>query len=289
MLASLSNNTGIVILVLGAILLLVCGGLFVLWSRTRERGPDVPNAMKPGPSDPALETPLLQKLQGWGVVLIAFSAAWIAFAWFLEPSTNLRQEEDLKSTAIAAGAEEVQLFGETNQLGVGCVRCHGPELRGGLPIQYVDPNTGKTTYPLSADLQTVCGGRWYGHADVTSVTDITNIVDQGKPGTPMPSWSIKYQGALDDQQINDLVNYVVFMSSKHVTYNHNVCLNPYASMVAVARASSLPIPPKPTATASPGASTSPGASSSSSASASASASSSGSSTPSSGSSGSAGS
>ena len=30
----------------------------------------------------------------------------------------------------------------------------------------------------------------------------------------MPSWSIRYQGALDDQQINDIVNYLVFMSSE---------------------------------------------------------------------------
>ena len=28
--------------------------------------------MKPGPSDPALETPLLQKLQGWGVAFVLF-------------------------------------------------------------------------------------------------------------------------------------------------------------------------------------------------------------------------
>ena len=28
--------------------------------------------MRPGPSDSALETPLLQKLQGWSVVLLMF-------------------------------------------------------------------------------------------------------------------------------------------------------------------------------------------------------------------------
>ena len=267
MLAALSNNTGIVILILGGILVLASGAIFTLWGRTRERGPDVPNAMKPGPSDPALETPLLQKLQGWGVLLIAFSAAWLAFAWFNEPGTNLHQEESLKTDAIARGAAEVQLFGETNQLGVGCVRCHGPELRGVLVIQFADPVTGQTKYDTSADLQTVCGGPWYGHGAIHDTEDIQTTIEQGRYGTPMPSWSIKYAGALDDQQINDLVNYIVWMSSKHVTYNHNVCTNPYATQVALAKASNLPLPPKPSASTSTGGSTSPSASSSSSGSA----------------------
>jgi hypothetical protein len=45
----------------------------------------------------------------------------------------------------------------------------------------------------------------------------------------MPSWSIRYQGALDDQQINDLVLYLVDMSSENVPFEDNVCLNPDAS------------------------------------------------------------
>ena len=44
----------------------------------------------------------------------------------------------------------------------------------------------------------------------------------------MPSWSIRYQGALDDQQINDIVNYLVDMSSKNVPFEDNVCINPDA-------------------------------------------------------------
>ena len=44
----------------------------------------------------------------------------------------------------------------------------------------------------------------------------------------MPSWSIRYQGALDDQQINDIVHYLVDMSSENVPFEDNVCLNPDA-------------------------------------------------------------
>ena len=50
----------------------------------------------------------------------------------------------------------------------------------------------------------------------------------------MPSWSIRYQGALNDQQINDLVVYLVETSSENVPFEDNVCLNPEASDRALA-------------------------------------------------------
>ena len=50
--------------------------------------------MRPGPSDPDLETPLLQKLQGWGVVLVLFFVIWVPAVWLLEPGTDLDQKED---------------------------------------------------------------------------------------------------------------------------------------------------------------------------------------------------
>ena len=45
----------------------------------------------------------------------------------------------------------------------------------------------------------------------------------------MPSWSIRFEGALDDQQINDIVVYLVEQSSKNVPFEDNVCLNEEAS------------------------------------------------------------
>ena len=75
--------------------------------------------MMPGPSDPALETPLLQKLQGWGVVLVTFFVVWLPYTWLVEPSANLEQEKALKVEAIARGKRSVELFSEENQLGVG--------------------------------------------------------------------------------------------------------------------------------------------------------------------------
>ncbi|HEY3024301.1 MAG TPA: hypothetical protein VGK11_11790, partial [Actinomycetota bacterium] len=60
----------------------------------------------------------------------------------------------------------------------------------------------------------------------------------------MPSWSIRYAGALDDQQINDIVNYVVSIQDKtQVPFNHNVCINPDATKAAVEEFGPPPGPP----------------------------------------------
>ena len=154
---ALSDTAGVILLVLGVVFVVAAGVALFLRSRvTREPAPDIPPAMEPGPSDPALETPLLQKLQGWGVVLVAFFVVWLPYNWLIEPSTNLEQEEALRTQAIERGRRSVELFSEENQLGVGCVRCHGPELRGGV----IPVGTG-WAYP--PDLTTICGGPSTGH------------------------------------------------------------------------------------------------------------------------------
>jgi len=224
-----SSTAGIVLLALGAVLVLTAGTALYLRGRTTERGADIPPIMRPGPSDAALETPLLQKLMGWSVVLVAFFALWIPYTWLREPSTNVKQEQDLKTDAIARGQAATQLYSEDNQLGVGCMRCHGPELRGGV-IAFGDG------YAYPPNLTTICAGLFASppHSQIASIDDIYQVIEQGR--NAMPSWSIRYQGALDDQQINDIVNYLVYMSSKNVPYNDNICVNPDAVKRATAQA-----------------------------------------------------
>ena len=91
----LTQAQGIILAIGGAIFVLVAGAVLVLRGRHVESGADIPNAMRPGPSDPDLETPLLHKLQGWGVLLVLFFVIWVPAVWLLEPSNNLEQEEAL--------------------------------------------------------------------------------------------------------------------------------------------------------------------------------------------------
>jgi mono/diheme cytochrome c family protein len=215
------NVTGVVLIGLSLLLIVVSALSLALRNRTRGRGPEIPPTMRPGPSDAALETPLLNKLTGWGVLLIAFFVIWFPANWLLEPSRNLTQEEDLRTLAVERGALAVQPFSEENQLGVGCVRCHGPELRGGVIISGDQP-----AYP--PDLTTICAGNLGNppHTGIATVDDIYQVIEQGRG--VMPSWSIRYDGALTDQQINDIVNHLVAMSSQVVPMEDNICLNPDA-------------------------------------------------------------
>jgi mono/diheme cytochrome c family protein len=231
---ALSTTAGIVLAAVGALIALAAIGGLWLRSRTREPGPDIPEAMKPGPADAALETPLLQKLQGWSVVMLAFFVLWIPGIWLFEPSTNLNQEHELKELALDRGERAVELFSEENQLGVGCVRCHGPELTGGV-IQ------SGTTYAFPPDLTTVCGGPNTGHPAIYSTADIYQVIAEGRGA--MPSWSIRFEGALDDQQINDIVVYLVEISSENVPPDQNVCLSKEASDAALQAATTNPRDP----------------------------------------------
>jgi mono/diheme cytochrome c family protein len=117
---------------------------------------------------------------------------------------------------------------------VGCVRCHGPELTGGV-IQ------SGTSYAFPPNLTTVCGGPNTGHAAIYSVEDIYQVIAEGRGA--MPSWSIRHEGALDDQQINDIVVYLVDLSSQNVPLEQNVCLNQDASDAALKAAQTNPRDP----------------------------------------------
>jgi mono/diheme cytochrome c family protein len=222
---ALSTTAGIALAIAGALIAVAAVAGLALRHRTRETGPDIPDALRPGPSDAALETPLLQKLQGWSVVMLAFFVIWIPATWIAEPSTNLNQEHELTELALNRGSRAVLPFSEENQLGVGCVRCHGPDLTGGI-VQ------AGNTFAFPPNLTTVCGGPNTGHAAIFSIDDIYQVIEEGRPPV-MPSWSIRFEGALDDQQINDIVVYLVELSSKNVAPEQNVCLNEDASKAAL--------------------------------------------------------
>lgn len=236
----LTTAQGVILAVGGVVFVAVAIGSLALRTRARGERPDIPRAMRPGPSDPDLETPLLQRLQGWGVVLIAFFVIWMPLVWLQEPSANQEQEAELRELAIERGRSAVELYTEANQLGVGCTRCHGPELRGTKII------AGGQVYS-TPDLTNVCGGPSAGHATIKSLADLRAVIEQGRPGTPMPSWSIKYAGSLHDQRIEDIIQYLIHINEENVPFADNVCVNPAAATAAAS----------PEATASPEAAPSP--------------------------------
>jgi cytochrome c len=219
LLAALSAGKAILIGVAsGLAVILVIGASVAALRRPRGAAePDIPPAMRPGPSDPDLEKPVLEKLYASALILIVIMALWIPGVFLRENVTNADDLRVLKELSVERGHLTSLPGSEVNQLGFNCQRCHGPGLSGGRNVY----NGAIVPVP---NLQTVCGGEKFGHGLIKGLTDVINTIAQGRSGTDMPSWSVRYAGAMDDQQINDLVNYI--LSIQKVPAKDNICVNP---------------------------------------------------------------
>jgi mono/diheme cytochrome c family protein len=224
-----------------AIGLAFVGGLIWLSLRGRpERKPDIPPAMRPGPADETLERAKVVSLPGWGTLFVLFFSLWIPITWFNEPTVNVNDEVEAVERSIERGSRWFQVSSEENPTGFGCARCHGANAEGGS-VSFTNPE-GEVIpdYPVPK-LVDVCGGPNTGHPLIKSLEDVRNTIMQGRqPNTPMPSWSIRFQGAMNDQQIQDLINYLI--SIQDVPFENNVCTNDKA---AAAAATPAPTPSTP--------------------------------------------
>ncbi len=208
-------------LLIGAVFIL--GTAYMVLRKPRRPGtPDIPSAMRPGPTDQELESTQQPRMLAWGAVLVMIMALWIPLVWLLEPSANAKDQLKINADYVKQGSLLVQLSTKENAAGFGCVRCHGADLDGGS-------NYFNGTVVTVPSLRTVCAGPNGNppHAQIKSLSDIVNTIAQGRAGTDMPSWSVKYTGPLDDDQINAIVNYILSIQ-KPVPGGpkNNVCINP---------------------------------------------------------------
>ncbi len=193
-----------------ALVLIVVVAVTVRRLRPRDVPPEIPSAMAAGPSDADLEKPLLEKLQAWMLVSIIFMAVWIPIQWVREPRQNLADERLAVTESIERGRQTTEEFEEgLNELGFGCVRCHGPGLEGGI-------NYFNGEFVQVPQLTDVCGR--------LTLEEIYQVIREGRPPTDMPSWSIRFAGPLDDQQIHDIVLYLLDIQT--MPDEDNRCLNP---------------------------------------------------------------
>ena len=203
-----------------AIGLAFVAGLIWLTLRGRpERKPSIPPAMRPGPADETLERRKVESLPGWGTLFVLFFTLWIPIQWFNEPTVNVADEVEAVDRSVERGSRWFQVSSEENPTGFGCARCHGANAEGGT-VSFTNPD-GEVIpdYPVPA-LVNVCE-----RLTIEGAGQIRETIMQGRqPNTPMPSWSIRFQGAMNDQQIQDLINYLITI--QNVPENVNRCLDP---------------------------------------------------------------
>jgi mono/diheme cytochrome c family protein len=218
--------TGVLALSTAATLALVAGaivglafvaGLIALAIRRRgPAGPDIPPGMRPGPADEALERRNLEKTMIWGFLFMGIIALWIPGIWLGEPEQNVDDAIELIRRSEERGSQWFQVADEENPTGFGCARCHGEEAQGGSVPFTPEGEQEAVQYPVPA-LVDVCGR--------LTVDEIRMTIEEGREGTPMPSWSIRFAGPMNDQQINDLITHLISIQEVPEGTT-NLCLNP---------------------------------------------------------------
>jgi mono/diheme cytochrome c family protein len=210
------SSTAIIALAAGAIVALgFAAAIVALVLRRRPPArPDIPAGMRPGPADEVLERRLIERFTGWSLVFVIFFAAWIPVLWLREPNTNSADAVELTDRSVERGEQWFAISDENNPTGFGCARCHGPAGQGGQTIPFM----GQPVQPPR--LADVCGGEETGHPAIASLEDIRATIEEGREGTAMPSWSIEFEGPMNDQQIDDLINYLISIQEEAEA---NVC------------------------------------------------------------------
>jgi len=200
----MSRTTVLILAVVSAIFLFFALIVVVTSAREKARraGPSAPPSRRPGPTDEALEGPLLERYQVAGVALTVFLALLLPFLYLREPVRQRAAAKKELTESVRLGRATFTEF---------CARCHGPEAEGGVVKRYVTPGVkgAKPADVQAPNLHEV----WSRHPDQDVATVAWDTIQKGRPPTPMPTWGVRYGGPMNDQQSTDLVNYILSIQS----------------------------------------------------------------------------
>jgi mono/diheme cytochrome c family protein len=190
---------GLVIIVAGWIIY----ALFNVVAGRKEVGSEIEMAanLKPYYDDETLEGPRLERVQFWGVVLLAVIVVALPLYWVFEPSRQAGAQEKWDARFASWGS---QLFQPTAEGGFNCAGCHGgmQAVGGEAPFTVTDPVT-----------QEVQAVNWKAPALNTVLykfdeSEIRFILNYGRPFSPMSPWGLVGGGPLNTQQIDNLLAYL---------------------------------------------------------------------------------
>lgn len=184
----MSSSLVITLAVIGGVAWLVFLGVSAVRARGKE---EVPRNLAPGLTDEELETRRLERVQQAAVLLSAFMAVGLPL-YFLG-------EEDRQSSFVGQFAEESVLRGEHLVEEFGCFNCHGAGGSGG-GAPYIEKRLGVATQWFAPSLDDV----FYRYEP----EEVNFWITFGRPNTPMPAWGVVGGGAMNEQQVQDIVNYL---------------------------------------------------------------------------------
>lgn len=166
----------------------------------RRRYEDVPPALRPAYSDEQLEKTVIERYIGWGAVLTLFFAVFFPVYWVAESNRIRQAEAGLFTSSVASGEQLYQ---------ANCANCHGSNAGGGAAASPYDAGG---VWPAPSLTNIV--ERYSANPNVADIREyITTVLERGRPGTPMPAWGQAYQGPLTDQEIADLVDWILIQQA----------------------------------------------------------------------------
>jgi mono/diheme cytochrome c family protein len=200
-----------------ALALAIGWGLYLLTNMRRARaevGSELelaPNR-KPYLDDEQLEGPRLERALTWGLVSLAIIGVGLPLYWLAEPGRqagaidDMREQREGVTYVHGEGSEPVgggALFAATEQGGFNCAGCHGgmAAIGGEVPATLTEPD---------GTLRQV---QWFAPPlnDVTlRMTDeqLFDVLNYGRPFSPMPAWGIDGGGPMTTQQLENLILYM---------------------------------------------------------------------------------
>ena len=203
------SNTTLATGILALAALAVIVFLSVSANRKRKAIEDVPPAMRPAYSDEQLETNVFERYLAWGLIMTLFFAVFFPIYYFNESNRLNSETEEFFVSSVVRGEELFNGPGGADGL---CINCHGAEGVGGAAASPYDPESSWPAPRLSNMVK-----RYEDNRNVKNIEQfIRATIERGRPGTPMPTWGSGFGGSLNDQQIDDLVNYILAIQTDEV-------------------------------------------------------------------------
>jgi len=215
--------------------LVAVGGLlaFIAYrvvSLRRNPEPHEPENLTPFFDDDVLEGPHLERVLGVALVALVVSVVGLVAYFLWKPFRETDATAGFKERSVERGAllfagPDSPVFDSTKSLN--CARCHGDDAGGGVakqlvkstdprcnPKQKVDAKLAATQpYCLPSIVNWAAPNLQLAPLRYTR-EQLTTIITYGRQNTPMPAWGVKSgKGALNDQSIQDLVDYLYSISS----------------------------------------------------------------------------
>jgi mono/diheme cytochrome c family protein len=173
-------------------------GLAVAAWVAKNRRKDAPPNIAKFYDDETLEGPRLEKVLGMALFFSAAVALLLPLYWlFIPTEVHGAFEEQFEEQSIERGEERFTTLG--------CSGCHGDSGGGGVApvVLFATDGTPFSGQHIAPALNTVLKR--------FSATEVFDIVTYGRPGTPMAGWGIPGNGALNEQTVQDLVNYIGYL------------------------------------------------------------------------------